>query len=325
MKIPRLAPGEQIITGILSDQRTIAKMSNETKGMWLGFVGVAIFALTLPLTRLALQHGFAALFLSFGRTVVAAAVVAPMLLISRQQRPSLADVKQLTFVMGGVIFGFPVLSALALQYVPASHGSVVLGTLPLATALMSTIFAGERPSPAFWFWSILGALTVATFALWDGGAEFHGGDLLLIAAVLAAGMGYAAGGQLSKKLGGWQVMGWALLLALPITLPVTLWLVAYLQGDNSFIGWGCFAYLALMSQLGGFYFWNRGLSLGGIARVGQVQLLQTFMTLVAAYFILSEPLTLRALAFALVVAACVWFGRKAAVGESKKPALASAD
>lgn len=300
-------------------------MSNETKGMWLGFIGVAIFALTLPLTRLALQHGFAALFLSFGRTVIAAAVAGPMLLLSGQQRPSLSDTKQLVFVMGGVIFGFPVLSALALQYVPASHGSVVLGTLPLATALMSTIFAGERPSPAFWFWSILGAVTVATFALWDGGAEFHGGDVLLILAVLAAGMGYAAGGQLSKKLGGWQVMGWALLLALPITLPVTLWLVVHMQGDNSWIGWACFAYLALLSQLGGFYFWNTGLSLGGIARVGQVQLLQTFMTLVAAFFLLGEAITARAIFFALVVAACVWFGRKAAVGVSRKPALASAD
>ncbi|MBG1231979.1 DMT family transporter [Aestuariivirga litoralis] len=288
-------------------------MTVESKGMWLGLVGVAIFALTLPLTKLGLQHGFAALFLSFGRTVVAAAVGFPFLLLTRQPWPSWKDVGQLAFVMGGVIFGFPVLSALALQYVPASHGSVVLGTLPLATALMSTIFAGERPSPAFWAWSVLGAAAVAAFALWDGGAEIHGGDLLLVLAVFAAAMGYAAGAQLAKKLGGWQVISWALLLALPVTLPVTIWLVMNFKGDESLIGWGCFAYLALLSQLGGFYFWYRGLSLGGIARVGQVQLLQTFFTLVAAYFILAEPITPRAIVFALIVAACVWFGRKAAV------------
>ncbi|MDE2383207.1 MAG: DMT family transporter [Alphaproteobacteria bacterium] len=287
-------------------------MSNETKGLWLGLLGVAIFALTLPFTRLAVRE-FDPLFLSIGRTVLAAAVAGPMLLLSRQPWPSPGDVKRLLFVVGGVIFGFPVFSALAMRSAPASHAAVVLAALPLATALMSTIFAHERPSPAFWFWSVLGSGTVIVFALWDGGAELHAADGLLVLAVFAAAMGYAAGGQLSKTLGGWQVICWALLLALPLTLPITYYLTRQLTGHESLSGWLCYAYLGLMSQLVGFFAWNKGLALGGIAKVGQVQLLQTFMSLAAAALILGETLSLRAMLFAVAVAICVWFGRKSAV------------
>ena len=285
-------------------------------GRWLGLVGVAIFALTLPLTRLAV-HEFNPLFLAIGRTVVAAAIALPLLLFTRQPRPDGNDVKQLFFVVAGVIFGFPILSAVAMQSAPASHGSVVLGALPLATAFMSTIFAHERPSRTFWAWGIAGSGAVITFALWDGGTELHAADTLLVLAVLAASMGYAAGGQLSKKLGGWQVICWALLLALPITLPITIYLSRQLSGHESLTGWACFAYLGLMSQLVGFFAWNRGLALGGIAKVGQVQLLQPFMSLVAAALILSETIGPRTIIFALIVAACVWFGRKAQVTTRK--------
>jgi len=216
-----------------------------------------------------------------------------------------------------VVFGFPVLSALAMQTAAAAHAAVVLAVLPLATAVMSMVFAHERPSLAFWGWSLAGSAAVVVFALRDGGAALHGADALLVLAVMAASMGYAAGGQLSKTLGGWQVICWALVLALPITLPITLYLARNLTGQESAIGWSCFVYLGLMSQLIGFFYWNRGLSLGGVARVGQVQLLQTFMSLVAAALILGEAITLQAVVFALAVAACVWFGRKAAVRQAR--------
>ena len=222
------------------------------------------------------------------------------------------------FVITGVIFGFPIFSALALKSVPVSHGGVVLGALPLATAIMSTFFAGERPSPVFWAWGILGSAVVVIFALWDGGAELHSGDILLALAVVAASMGYAAGGQLSKKLGGWQVICWALVFALPLTFPITLYLARNITGHESLLGWSCFAYLSLMSQLVGFFAWNKGLSIGGIAKVGQVQLLQSFMTLCAAALILGETITPRAIIFALIVATCVWFGRKAQVGAARR-------
>jgi drug/metabolite transporter (DMT)-like permease len=287
-------------------------LQHEVKGRWLGLIGVAIFALTLPLTRLAVRE-FDPMFLSIGRTVVAAAVALPLLLATRQPRPDWHDARQLLFVIVGVIFGFPVLSAIAMRSAPASHGAVVLAALPLATALMSTIFAHERPSRSFWAWSMAGSSAVITFALWDGGAELHAADSLLVLAVIAAAMGYAAGGQLSKKLGGWQVICWALLLALPITLPITLYLTRQLTTHESLTGWASFAYLGLMSQLVGFFAWNKGLAMGGIAKVGQMQLMQPFMSLVAAAMILGETITPRTIIFAVIVAACVWFGRKAQV------------
>ena len=282
------------------------------KGYLLGVMGVAIFALTLPFTRLAVGE-MSPLFLSFGRTVAAAAVAGPLLLLTRQPWPSRREVKTLLVVAAGVVFGFPTLSAIAMQTVPASHGGVVLGALPLATAIMSVVFAGERPSLAFWAWAIAGSAAVVTFAIWDGGFQVHAGDVLLVLAALSAGMGYAAGGHLSKTLGGWQVICWALLIALPVTLPLTLWLATGLSGQESLTAWGCFAYLALMSQLAGFFAWNRGLALGGVAKVGQVQLLQTFMTLAASWLLLGEQLTTGMFVCGGFVALCIWFSRKTRV------------
>jgi drug/metabolite transporter (DMT)-like permease len=287
-------------------------MSNLKRGYLFGFIGVVIFALTLPFTRLAVRE-FDPLFLSIGRTVLAAAVAIPILLISKSPRPNQSDLRKLFFVIVGVVFGFPIFSAIAMQSAPASHGAVVLGALPLATAFMSTIFAGEKPSPQFWGWSILGTCLVITFALWDGGTELHSADILLVLAVLSASMGYAAGGQLSRKLGGWQVICWALVVALPISLPITLYLARDITGHESWIGWGSFAYMSFMSQLIGFFAWNKGLAIGGVAKVGQVQLLQSFMSLLAAATFLGETVSIRMIIFALLVAACVWFGRKAQV------------
>jgi len=287
-------------------------MSDLKRGYIFGFVGVAIFALTLPFTRLAVRE-FDPLFLSIGRTVLAAAIAIPILFITRQPWPEPSDLRKLLVIAAGVVFGFPIFSAIAMRTAPASHSSVVLGALPLATAFMSTIFAGERPSPAFWGWSILGSAIVIVFALWDGGTELHGADVLLVMAVLAAAMGYAAGGQLSRKLGGWQVICWALLVALPISLPITLYLARNITGHESYVGWGCFAYMGIMSQLVGFFAWNKGLAIGGVAKVGQVQLLQSFMSLIAAATILGETVSPRTIIFAALVAGCVWFGRKAQV------------
>ena len=277
-----------------------------------GFIGVVIFSLTLPFSHIAVKE-FDPLFISVGRTVLAAIIAAPILFLTHQAWPDMADLKQLFFVVLGVIFGFPILSTIAMKTAPASHGSVVLALLPLGTAFMSTIFAGERPSLAFWGWSILGSAMVVVYALWDGGIGLHAADSLLVLAVIAASMGYAAGGNLSRKLGGWQVICWALVVALPLTLPLTIYFAREVSGGESVQSWLCFLYLALMSQLIGFFAWNKGLAMGGVARVGQVQLLQTFMTQVAAWGLMGEALTLRSLAFAGAVATCVWFGRRAQI------------
>ncbi len=287
-------------------------MNIVTRGYLFGFIGVAIFSLTLPFTRLAVRS-FDPLFISSGRAVVAALVAIPLLLFTRQPRPDWADLRSLMVIAAGVVFGFPILSSLAMKTAPASHGSVVLALLPLGTAFMSTIFAGEKPSFSFWLWSVLGSSTVVVYALWDGGVALHGADSLLVLAVIAAAMGYAAGGHLSRRLGGWQVICWALIVALPVTVPLTWYFALGITGQETLQAWTCFAYLALMSQLIGFFAWNKGLAVGGVAKVGQVQLLQTFMSQIAAFFMLGEPLTLRSLLFALLVAVCVWFGRKSQV------------
>lgn len=287
-------------------------MTDVKLGYIWGFIGVVIFSLTLPFSHIAVKE-FDPLFISVGRTVLAAIIAAPILFLTHQAWPDMADLKQLFFVVLGVIFGFPILSTIAMKTAPASHGSVVLALLPLGTAFMSTIFAGERPSLAFWGWSILGSAMVVVYALWDGGIGLHAADSLLVLAVIAASMGYAAGGNLSRKLGGWQVICWALVVALPLTLPLTIYFAREVSGGESVQSWLCFLYLALMSQLIGFFAWNKGLAMGGVARVGQVQLLQTFMTQVAAWGLMGEALTLRSLAFAGAVATCVWFGRRAQI------------
>lgn len=287
-------------------------MTPTTRGYVLGFVGVVIFSLTLPFTRLAVRE-FDPLFLSAARTVLAAMVALPLVLLTDQPKPDASDLKKLVVIAIGVVLGFPMLSSVAMKTAPASHASVVLALLPLATAFMSTIFAGERPSRLFWIWSILGSSTVIIYALWDGGVALQAADSLLVLAVIAAAMGYAAGGQLSRKLGGWQVICWALIVALPATVPLTWYFSGGVSLHESTQAWACFAYLGLMSQLIGFFAWNNGLALGGVAKVGQIQLLQTFMTQVAAVFILGEVLNSRSLFFAGLVAVCVWFGRKAQV------------
>jgi drug/metabolite transporter (DMT)-like permease len=287
-------------------------MTSATRGYALGFIGVAIFSLTLPFSRMAVQE-FDPLFVSIGRTVLAALVALPLLLLTRQPWPDRSDLKTLVVIVAGVVLGFPILSTFAMKTAPASHGSVVLALLPLGTAFMSTIFAGEKPSRIFWLWSLLGSAAVIVYALWDGGVSLHGADSVLVLAVIAASMGYAAGGSLSRKLGGWQVICWALIVALPVTVPLTIYFSSAVTAQESLQAWACFAYLGLMSQLVGFFAWNKGLAQGGVAKVGQVQLLQTFMTQIAASFILRENLTLRSLLFAGLVATCVWFGRKAQV------------
>jgi drug/metabolite transporter (DMT)-like permease len=283
-----------------------------TRGYILGFIGVAIFSLTLPFTHVAVKE-LDPVFTAMGRTVAAAICAIIILIATRQPWPSKQDIARLAIVAAGVIFGFPLFSAIAMKTASASHGTVVLGLLPLATAFMSTIFAGEKPTRRFWLWSILGSALVIAFALWDGGTELRAADTLLVLAVITASMGYAAGGSLSRKLGGWQVICWALVVALPLTLPISLYLSRNVATTVSTATWLSFAYLALMSQLIGFFAWNKGLAMGGVAKVGQVQLLQTFMTLAAASLFFGDAFTLRSMIFALLVALCVWFGRKAQV------------
>lgn len=277
--------------------------------MWLGLMGVAIFSLTLPFTRIAVAE-LNPVFVALGRAVVAAAGSALLLLWIRAPRPTLAQWKMLAITSLGVVVGFPVLSSIAMRYVPASHGAVVLGILPLATALFGALRFGERPSRGFWIAAVAGSGIVVAFALWQGGGELHVADFALFGAVIAAAMGYAEGGRLSQTMGGQQVICWALLISMPILLPASILLGWHYGLSASPQAWIGFAYVSLFSMFIGFFFWYKGLALGGIARVGQVQLLQPFLTLLGAALLLGESLDPRNLAFAAAVIAVVAVGRR---------------
>ena len=277
--------------------------------MLFGLVGVAIFSLTLPFTRMAVAE-LNPLFIALGRAVVAATAAAVLMWRVRAPWPTRGQWPGLIVTALGCVVGFPVFTSLAMRYVPASHGAVVVGILPLATALCGAVRFGERPSIGFWISAAVGSGIVVGFALWQGGGALHLADLALFIAVLAAGIGYAEGGRLSQVMGGQQVISWALIVSMPILLPVTGWLTWHYGVSASPKVWAAFAYVSLFSMFIGFFFWYKGLALGGIARVGQVQLLQPFLTLVAAALLLGETLEWRNMLFAVAIIAVVVIGKR---------------
>jgi len=284
-------------------------MQRTTDGWGSGLLGVIIFSGSLPATRVAVGD-FSPLFLTCARAVIAAGLAAALLLALRQVRPQRRDIGSLAVVGLGVVVGFPLLTALALQHITSARSIVFIGLLPLATALFGVVRAGERPKPAFWLLSGLGSATVTGFALGHGGAGSLTGDLLMVAAVLLCGLGYAEGAALSRRLGGWQVISWALLLALPVMAAIAL---ATLPQSWSAIGrpaWLALAYVSVFSMLVGFVFWYRGLALGGIAGVGQLQLLQPFFGLALAGLLLHEPVPWSMIAATALVVLCVAGARR---------------
>ncbi|MBN9355970.1 MAG: DMT family transporter [Herbaspirillum huttiense] len=285
---------------------------HESRGMWLGLIGVAIFSLTLPFTRIAVAELNPA-FVAFGRAVVAGVCALALLAWIKAPRPTRQQLRGLVITALGVVVGFPLFSSIAMRYVPAAHGAVVVGLLPLATALFGALRFGERPSKGFWLAALAGSGIVIAFALREGGGSFHLADFALFAAVVTAAMGYAEGGRLAQTMGGQNVIAWALVVALPVMLPVSVWLGWQYGVTASSPAWLAFAYVSLFSMFIGFFFWYKGLALGGIARVGQVQLLQPFMSLLGAAVIAHEALDASNMLFALAVIVVVAIGRRMAV------------
>ncbi|WP_284211998.1 DMT family transporter [Methylobacterium brachythecii] len=286
-------------------------MPSAPSGLLDGLVGILIFSISLPATRLALA-GFDPLFLTAARAAIAGIAAGGLLLALRQKRPERGDLASLAIVASGVVIGFPLLTALALRHVGAAHAAVFVGLLPLATALFGAVRAGERPSRAFWILSVLGSAVTIAYAARAANGLSAMGDGLMLAAVLICGLGYAEGGRLARRLGGWQVIAWADLLALPVSLPlVLLWIpAAPLAAPSS--AWAGLAYVSLFSMLIGFVFWYRALARGGIAKVGQLQLLQPFLGFGFAALLLGEPIEPAMLAAAAAVVACVAGARRLA-------------
>ncbi|MDQ2806191.1 MAG: DMT family transporter [Chloroflexota bacterium] len=287
-------------------------LSDETLGLLLGGLGLLAFSLTLPMTRLAVA-GLDPTIVGLGRALVAAVLAAFYLRLTRQPRPTRRQWGSLALVAGGVVLGFPLLSAWATVRLPSAHGAIILGVLPLATALAGVVRAGERPSRAFWLAGVAGSVVVVGFALSQNTGGLQTADLALLGAVAAAALGYAEGGRLARELGGAQVICWALLLAAPfIALPVLQAVIAH--GLNAPpAAWIGFAYVALISQFLGMFAWYRGMALAGVARVGQLQLLQPFLTLVWSAALLAEVITPAMIVAAVLVLLIVALGRRAVV------------
>ena len=257
--------------------------------LW-GLIGVVGFSFTLPATRLAVMELDGTL-VGLGRAVIAAGAAALVLAAAREPVPPRALWGRLALVAAGVVVGFPLFSAWALKYVPAAHGAVIVGLTPAATAVMAVIRAGERPSAGFWLASLLGLVAVLIFAAVQGAGTPVPADGLILIAVALGALGYAEGGQLARTLGGWQVISWALVLAAPVLLPIVAWSAARHGLAASPLAWGCVAYVSLVSMYFAFFAWYRGLAQGGVARIGQVQLLQPVLTFLWSALLLGEQMS----------------------------------
>ena len=313
---------------------------NVKAGLWLGLLGVTLFAATLPMTKLAVgtvaDPQLTPWFITFGRAAVAGLLSILYLLRQYIRRlepdlhpknaknmvwklPSAAEWGLLAFTALGVVVGFPLFMSLALQYVPSTHGAVVTGLLPLTTAVVAALWFKQKPSTGFWLCAVLGTLLVLGFMVLrsadaTGHVSLHTADVFLLLAMLSASLGYIGGARLTPSLGAERVICWVLVLSLPITVPMT-WLnlppnLAAIHPSS----WWAFAYVAVFSMWLGFFAWYRGLALGGAVRVSQVQLVQPFLSLLFAVPLLGEKIDTMTLVFALAVIATVFVGKKMPVG-----------
>jgi drug/metabolite transporter (DMT)-like permease len=297
-------------------------MSTETKGLWLGLLGVVIFAMTLPMTRLAV--GTAAdpqlppLFVTAGRAAVAGLLSIGTLALTGAPRPHRSQWAGFAVCAAGTVVGFPLFLGFALRKVEAMHAAVVTGVLPLATALAAAVFFRQRPSTAFWLCAVAGCALVLAFAARQGGGRLGGADGLLLLAVASAAIGYVAGARLATQMRADWVICWVLVLSLPATLPTML--AAWPEQGVRASAWAGFAYVTLFSMWLGFFAWYRGLALGGTLRVSQVQLVQPFLALLFAVPVLGETLDATTVGFSLAVIATVFLGKRMPVGTARSAA-----
>jgi drug/metabolite transporter (DMT)-like permease len=290
-------------------------------GLGWGLVGVTAFSFTVPFTRFAVEHGMSPLFIGAGRAVIAAMLAGAALAVTKQRLPRGVQWGRVAVVAGGVVVGFPLLTSYALTAAPASHGAVVIALLPAATAVLAVLRGHERPPASFWIMATVGAVAAVGFAALqgDGLGGLHWSDLLLFGAVIAAAIGYAEGGLLSRELGAWQTVSWALVLSAPLMLALTGVSWAQAPPSGGPVTWAAFAYLAVVSMFLGFFAWYRGLAIGPMVRVSQVQLVQPVMTISWAALFLNEQLTWPTLLGGLAVIACAAVTVRVRLGQAAVP------
>ncbi|MDP9906165.1 drug/metabolite transporter (DMT)-like permease [Arthrobacter bambusae] len=285
--------------------------SRSITGLWWGLLGVAAFSFTVPFTRVAVG-GLSPLFIGSGRAVVAAILAASSLVLTRQRLPRGKQWARLAVVAAGIVVGFPLLTSFALTTAPASHGAVVIALLPTATATAAVLRGREHPPAAFWLVTAVGAVAAIGFALSQAGnpapsggfGQLNWADVLLLGAVVSAAIGYAEGGLLARELGAWQTVSWALVLALPLMAGLTALSVSQQPPSASPVQWAAFAYLGVVSMFFGFVAWYRGLAVGPMAKVSQVQLIQPVLSICWAGLLLGESLGWTTIVGGLAVIAC---------------------
>ncbi|GAA1447037.1 DMT family transporter [Nocardiopsis tropica] len=291
-------------------------------GLWWGLLGVAAFSFTVPFTRIAVESGgMSPLFVGCARAVIAALLAAAALLLTRQRLPVGVQWFRLAVVAGGVVVGFPLLTSFALTTAPASHGAVVIGLLPAATAVMAVVRGRERPPVSFWVMAAVGAVVAVVFAALQGGGfgELHWSDLLLFGAVVAAAVGYAEGGLLARELGAWQTVSWALVLSAPLMIALTTVSMVQQTPTGTPVEWAAFAYLAVVSMFLGFFAWYRGLGIGPMAQVSQIQLTQPVMSICWAALLLHEQLAWPTVLGGVAVILCAGVAVRVRLGQSTVP------
>ena len=295
--------------------------SSSSRGLALGVLGVFIFALSIPMTRLASGSAadpqLPAVFVAIGRAAVAGLLAAAYLAAVRAPWPRAAQWPRLALTAAGVVFGWPLFLGWAVLRVDAIHASVISGVLPLATAAVGAWALRQRPSPGFWACALLGCALVVGFAAWRGGSGLQLADGLLLLAVLSAAIGYVSGARLSGEIAPQQVISWVLVMSLPLTVPVAI--AAWPSEPVRASAWGGFAYVAVFSMWLGFFAWYRALALGGTVRVSQVQLLQPFLSMLLAVPLLGESLDAATAVFALAVMATVALAKRMPVNTSNVP------
>lgn len=290
-------------------------MNRETKGMLIGFVGILVFSLTLPVSKIAVVS-FNPYFIAFGRASLAGLVALAYLMYRQAPLPSKTDLAKCAVIALGVVFGFPIFTTVAMKEGSSSHGAVILGMMPLATTVIGVIRFKERPSIGFWLVSLLGAALVMIYALLKSAGSFTYIDGLLVLGGICACVGYVEGAELSRKMNPRTVISWALVISLPINFVATYFTFSSAYWDANAIAWTSFVYLSLFPMYLGFFFWYEGLAIGGVARVSQVQLIQPFCTLLASSFFLGEHITLMNMLFAFLVVSTVILSRRMLVKRS---------
>lgn len=288
-------------------------MQRISNGWLSGLMGVMIFSGSLPATRLAIV-GFSPEFLTVGRASIAGTIALICLILFKQKKPTWHQMKSLLIVTLGVVIGFPLCTSIALKTITASYSVVFVGLLPLATAFFAVLKGEQRPQPKFWLFAILGSSVVGFFALTQN-PQPHAvsGNLWMLAAILLCGLGYAEGGTLSRNLGGWQVISWALVIALPVMLPLSYFYFPKHLSQIPLSATLGLAYVSLFSMFIGFIFWYHGLATGGVIAVGQLQLIQPFFGLILSALLLHEVINFQMIISALIVVICVAYAKKASV------------